>query len=151
MKCYSAAIRTVCLVLSVQIVALSDAKSIGPSSLLSLHTNNTTANNNSSSSQTHRTGDSVERAAAAAAAAATPDGRSNGANDPPPPAGQERHQSRRIPETNASHFNSSSRFIKYVPKYSIDHLLDHFYEFKISNDIDLDPCKTGNYNPRSVT
>lgn len=33
--------------------------------------------------------------------------------------------------------------MKYVPKYAIDHLLEHYYEHKISNDIDLDPCKTG--------
>lgn len=71
-------------------------------------------------------------------------------NDPPFLSGQERRSSRReVPgattTTSSIQSNSSgSRFIKYVPKFTIDHLMEHYYEFKISNDIDLDPCKTGN-------
>lgn len=33
----------------------------------------------------------------------------------------------------------------YMPKFTMVQLLDHVYETKISNDIDLDPCKTGKF------
>lgn len=118
MKCLSAAIRTVCLVLSVQIVAFSDAKSIGPS--LSASTNSSDGGGGVSDYDSTL----LTR---------------NGANDPPSLlllAGQDREfsRSRRIPVT----------VNKYVPKYTIEHLQEHIYGWKISNDIDLDPCKTGN-------
>lgn len=132
MKCFSAAIRTVCLVLSVQIVALSDAKSIGPSSVASLSPSPFSTQTSSSSSSTGGGGDGL---LPATTTTLVRENEWTGANDPPFPSGQE-HRS----GTNYS----SSRFVRYVPKYSIDHLLEHYYEFKISNDIDLDPCKTGN-------
>lgn len=144
MKCYSV-IRTVCLVLSVQMVVLSghssDAKSIGPSSFLSLMpttsfnsttTTTSTATNTSSAARQFNTTASSSRFVDERS-------RSSGANDPPFPAGQEH----RSPTSRQSRISGESRFIQYVPKYSIDHLLEHFYENKISDDIDLDPCKTG--------
>lgn len=161
MKCFSAAvIRTVCLVLSL-IVALSDAKSIRPA-IASLSTAATEAASTTTTNTAQGTGTGVGAAAVPSSSSlpSTPaetapseNERQSGANDPPVPAGQEhRSSTRRVPgiyygptttSTTFNNISSSSRFMKYVPKYSMDHLLEHDYEHKISNDIDLDPCKTG--------
>lgn len=136
MKCLSA-IRTVCLVLSVQIVALSDAKSIGPS--LSPAAAYTVADASPVQTLTNTTNDSSAEAEI----------EWNGENDPPPPflSGQEQHHHRRrrvLLSTGRSSRVLGTSSSRYTAKYTIDHLLEHVYDFKISNDIDLDPCKTGN-------
>lgn len=136
-----AAIRSVCLVLTVQIVALGDAKSIvgPPLAAYSLSPSTTATNNETHTGRSNSRASRGDKASQAATAAA-------GSGDPA--AGQERHPGTASPvvDPSAQPF-TDSRFVRYVPKYSIDHLLEHIYESKISNDIDLDPCKTGKSNP----
>lgn len=132
MKCLTV-IRTVCLVLSVQIVAFSDAKSIGPS--LSPSVPVAAYAVAVAHALTNTTNESAEAEI-----------EWNGSNDPPPPflSGQEQHRRRRLSSTGRSSRRLGTSSSLYTAKYTIDHLLEHVYDFKISNDIDLDPCKTGN-------
>lgn len=39
----------------------------------------------------------------------------------------------------------------YHNKFSIDELLSSKYDYKISEDIDMDPCKSGNFHKQAYT
>lgn len=46
--------------------------------------------------------------------------------------------------------SSSISTVNYHNKFSIDELLSSKFEFKISEDIDMDPCKSGMYRVHSA-
>lgn len=109
-------IRTVCLVLSAQIVAFSDAKSIEPVA---------------SPSTTDRL-----QGSPSAALSAEHSGRGDGHF-------HLIHAARTNDHNNSLWRKYAPVNSVYTPKYTIDQLMEHVYETRISNDIDLDPCKTG--------